>query len=929
MNGGGGVPIGSFVDLSDQIPTVYTAGGQTFLRSGVSAAGSTYPTVPASIRGSIYNAETAIGPGKRHVLPYIGSLQGVPTASPLPNSYKMAANGNTIIGFPSGWNSSLDQTSCAIFCRSTDGGTTYEYITAPWVNTIISELYTARTYGCAGLFYFNSAFVLVTRSGAVYRSTDDGTTWALSDTNVRITDSTGQVKLVNNRLFVLPATDGPVNASSIAIGGFNASASIARTIQGGASTNIKWSSDGVNWTTLNVGTFAPWCDIAHNGNAYVMVRSDSLTPFRCVASGDPTTTWTNATSSLPQTVASKASFSCTVISNIGTVLVAASQSISSSFDGYNTTYSRCLWYSTNDGNAWTQVNLSNTTTEVQPSIFTGNVQSSFLFDGTTLWFRNGKIYKSTNGTTWTEHTSTGTVDRGSSVLGDLVLVGGKWHGISTSLLNSTSGASYGSFGTLINFYNYTSIANLYTTAAIVEQVADGLVTETVLYKDTNTILQFPGFPDAKAGGVLIVGVGGGTPTGNRMRRYAASSAGFDASGGGDTMFRKYMYSTDGGTTWNYGNMPYMASWSVPGIGQGGDVYVAANGSATQSSTINYPSQSSITQDIRIYKTSDFINWTRVGDLAITMSQPLKFFADATRSSTSYVSHNIASNNIQIHNSTNNGATWTLVHTNTVSQASNYQSTTFRLLDVFYNLSGATFIAYCATGNNGTYASTEASRIIYSFSNFSTGTISEIDLSGTALLSYFSSTSVYSGNILFGASVTNTGKIVLSYGLRSNSNSTACQIAMSTNNGTNWTTYNLSAFDSAFTQGASGAEYIDPIFSSYDSSTGKLFLRYQNKVAISDDDGKSFTIQKTTTSLKNLSGASSYPYTAYAPALAYNGTALFSYNRIPSVTGFSVQNDKLTTTTGHDRSIQSLSGDYIRNSTYISPLAGVVKYMRVS
>jgi hypothetical protein len=49
--GGGGVPIGSMVDIPDQAPNVYEAGGQTFLRSGVSALGSTYPQVPASIRG--------------------------------------------------------------------------------------------------------------------------------------------------------------------------------------------------------------------------------------------------------------------------------------------------------------------------------------------------------------------------------------------------------------------------------------------------------------------------------------------------------------------------------------------------------------------------------------------------------------------------------------------------------------------------------------------------------------------------------------------------------------------------------------------------------------------------------------------------------------------------------------------------------------
>jgi hypothetical protein len=100
-----------------------------------------------------------------------------------------------------------------------------------------------------------------------------------------------------------------------------------------------------------------------------------------------------------------------VCTTFGTVLIAANPGLNSygqSMTYYTATlYNRALWYSTDNGVTWVGVGLSNNTSETGTGAYISAPQSSFLFDGTTLWFRCGKTYKTTNGTTWTEHTSTG------------------------------------------------------------------------------------------------------------------------------------------------------------------------------------------------------------------------------------------------------------------------------------------------------------------------------------------------------------------------------------------------------------------------------------------------------------------------------------------------------------------------------------------
>lgn len=886
-NVGGGVPVGSFVDFTSEAPNIVTTETETYMRSGITALASLYPKVPSSLVGTVYNAEVvAFPPGQRTPLPYLNCLTG--GLNSLPAKFKMAANGNNIIGFPAGFTSEFDLMNCGVYCRSTDGGATYEYLVAPWVNDVTNDSYPARLFGCVGLFYVGTRFICIINSGDVYSSTDNGSSWVKS-ASTPFSGTTGRAKLVNGRIFIMPCIDGPFSNAGIVYG---SPTQAARVIQNIASPLIHWSADGLTWTTVDVGVTAQWTDIAHTGSVYVMV-SGTNTVRRCVATGDPTTTWVNGTTTVPNNTYGAPPLS--VITSFGTMLVATSQGVDAKDYGYYMGYARHVYHSSNGGDSWTLVTLN--TQDAQ-----GAMQNSFLFDGTTLWLRSNKIYKSTNGTTWTEHTSLGTVDRISGIPDDLVLVNGAWHGITQAL--PFSGGVNTSY--LISFFNYTSTANLYTTATIVDQVADGLCVENVAVKDAMRVM-FPGVPDSKSGSSVVIGANGGTGAGG-MNRYCMHLSGqswaayFLPNPQGYGMFRRYLYSLDSGTTWQYGQLPYLAAWMVADFGQSGDLYTSANGSVG-TATINYSSQSTIVNDRGVYKTSNLTSWTKTADLQ-TGCQPLRFFTDPTRGSTGLVTMDWTGQTLRFFSSVDGGVTWVSVHTTGALPVVNGYAY-FRLSNPVSSSNGGVYVGVYSRSN------TTQARIVFSRSVFSPGRVSHIPLTSTVLGMHN-----YGYNILHSVSITNSGKIFLTFALGyyqvTNGQGSYGSIHMAVSNdfGVSWTAIPLSSIDAGMAVDTSTLTN-HPIFGAYDISTGKLFIRYRNKLVVSADDGNSYTLL---TNQRNI------------PALP-TSASLSQFLKSAAVTGMTAAGDVLSyTVTGVPTKI--LSNGYIKNAVFASPIAGVVKYMRV-
>ena len=142
----------------------------------------------------------------------------------------------------------------------------------------------------------------------------------------------------------------------------------------------------------------------------------------------------------------------------------------------------------------------------------------------------------------------------------------------------------------------------------------------------------------------------------------------------------------------------------------------------------------------------------MGDLPIS-GQPMMFFPDYTRSSTSVVIADVPSQVIRIYNSTDNGSTWSSSLTMTTSGTPyNGGSYYFRVLPVFYSVTGATYVAIGA--RYGGTSSSAGGAILYSRSNFSNGTVTAISLNNATLNSHYTDTSNYGVNQLFGATKQN-------------------------------------------------------------------------------------------------------------------------------------------------------------------------------
>lgn len=186
----------------------------------------------------------------------------------------------------------------------------------------------------------------------------------------------------------------------------------------GAGTNVWVSSNyGATWATVAHNLPVTATGVAYNGTTWVLVGNNASSLYVSTSTA-PTTTWTNAGAVASSSATSETASVCWDGTNSKWLAIASGNSTNAAA------------YSSN-GTTWTAVNLS-TGLVGRTSIATSG--------GTTLagCYGSGIIQKSTNGTSWTNATSTGTY------AGNIVNASGKFFRVvsTTQLTYSTDGSTW-------------------------------------------------------------------------------------------------------------------------------------------------------------------------------------------------------------------------------------------------------------------------------------------------------------------------------------------------------------------------------------------------------------------------------------------------------------------------------------------------------
>ncbi len=486
-NQGGGatpsVPIGSYVDLPTDTPNLYTVGAQKFLRSGVTALASAYPSVPASLTGPLFNSFT-------NPKVSVAGLDGVP------GNCKISHDGaNTMVAFAS----SNDR---GLYYRSTDNGVTWTKLVAP------------LAIGAVGLTYMNGRFILVYRTGRIYQSTD-GLTWTFVTTK-NYQGTVARVRFCNGRLFLFPfaGMSHPYNAAN-------------------AQDSIWWTADGLVWNRINPGS-GRWVDIAHNGVNYALIatyQGAGAAVYRCATTGDPTNSWTASTTTWNTSSNSNYGAFCRIVS-VGTTFILGMHSATVS--SYYYTYAP---RSTDNGVTWTDVLVSSSVPggyAISLHVFGSYVGVSFCNWTGTLY---STFFGSTNsGTSWSGSTPSGPTPNNNPYgawydADEIVLVGGKYYSVGyNSIYNSRSSS-------------WVSIeAAFYTTAifngtVIIQQWGQLARYSAVLTNDSNRVAIMPGVPTASKGN----SVGIAPPVANSLSielRHATNAYNLSIDGGATWLSKK-------------------------------------------------------------------------------------------------------------------------------------------------------------------------------------------------------------------------------------------------------------------------------------------------------------------------------------------------------------------------------------------------------
>lgn len=603
-NQGGGssvssVPIGSYVDLPTDAPNLYTVGTQKFLRSGVTALASAYPNVPASLTGQLFNTATAAP----------ATLAGQNSATKA--HFLMAGDGvTTMVAMPRG--------AQYFYMQSSDSGVTWTKRVMPWSQEVV------------GLVYLNSKFILVYKSGRIFTSTD-GSTWTFVGLR-NYQSKVARVKVANGRLFLLPYsnTSYSLNASQ-------------------AQLYLWWTADGTTWQQTNMGSTAMWCDVAHNGTTYVAISceaSGTQVVWRVNAAGDPPTSgWTASTTQF-NTAGNGAQAGmgpCCRIVNLDTTFIMLHER--GSYVSYYTYYAAWASRST-DGATWTMASVIAATSS--PDF---NIPQAYIF-GTTCYvsyFANTNPGGGNNrsvgywtqiGSGWTAYSLSGpNLQTVANPIGgwwgdDIVLMAGKYWSVGYATQYSAGGPYNTPYEKECAFYT-TNVQNAFT---IVQWWGPYSINGQLFSDNANKLAIMPAIQDRYGGVNGVPTVWGGTAS------YNATSGAISNS---------YLYTDDGGVTWNTRKLPIVANWT--GWGKANGFFFGAPGVSSPSD------QAGATQwktdwnlDQKVYRSADLLTWTQPGSLPANFTA-YHFSQCAGR--VIAIGFSSALNRFASSHSDDNGATW--------------------------------------------------------------------------------------------------------------------------------------------------------------------------------------------------------------------------------------------------------------------------------
>lgn len=867
--GGGGVPIGSLVDVPDYAPNVYEVVGQTYLRSGVTALGATYPQVPSSLLGDVYENEQFGNTGiADHA---VQEFIGVPSDSSASLGMEIAQNGtSTMLNvFTQKTSAEQSQYKVTYYLLSTDSGVTWKRYLLPHIQDSYAAY--SMTY-VTTVAFFNGKFYLF-YNNTTLRTSTDGISWTLV-TNSGLDFAAMKTKVVNNRLFIFAYrwTTAGANSNTTASG------------YGAGSTSTSYffyTSDGNTWTK-NTGISSTPHDVTFDGTNYYFINTGVRGVYKGAAvQGNPPASGYTALGTGPmQTIVNgwtpHGGHWPTQIEWDATnskIWCLFSQYYYSSYYAYS---GITMYTSTDGGTNWQRIDIGPYTSGY-PSGSRTSYQLTLI--GADLYIPWGntylmKIVRSTNAfqfhsiaTTWFEGTT------GAGTLGNSAAAYHVKHGtnyIVTSFTPNISGPIYRIWKfseqtpysmTAQDELYYRGYASGYTRLVRKSQTEFVITTEPVNSVANSTIQPYA---YQHSNGYLTQNLG-----------FSFVSAwGVDSRA---YLWDHYLHSTDNGQTFTERKMPYKAKWHI-GKGQGGVFYAFARHSISQQTTFWQTNPSgSTTADNRVYTSTDLINWTRVGDFAT--STYVVYETVGTPDATIVYSY-YPVGGIYISVSTDNGTTWPAPVQAISSGFTGVQSGLIYLPRPVYDATNNTHHLYSIsfTGSGGTV-------------NFMTSQ---------------NNWTSFTSNVIASQSVTDAIKIgPRQIVVRDGS------VAISDDNwisSTNTLTPTLTEFENTFL--LSGVLH-------YNSTTDTLYVRIGNRLYISKDKGQSFFRNDTQQVRYSIASGNIY-------LLSMNRLQVENHvNDIEQIAG----NKIIYLTFSGLRS--PLTGNYIQNQKFVSGATNTAKYMRVA